>query len=642
MKTVQPNPSRSGAGLRGAGFRAAGFLGAGLLALNLLAVGQLAQPAVAGSSAPALDPAQEKTSEFGSPLIVGGVHISDLEIKRALVYGPGRNALEARKLQALMDHEIALRRHTEREGVLAEMPAPDTSAMSPDGAAAATQQHEAQVAAEVERRMLRYFADPAAIALRLASEKADFQERYPTLDHEVELQRAYTSGDWYRAQVAQTMNFDALFFPDHPDTWPALSREAIYGGSPEVDLIADYQREYERRKAVADSTGEPIVAEQEMMMALLRDFVMNALWGLAEIKTATQGIPPELAMVIDGGDWKVEIKTQDVFDEMRPYFSEQDVVETKHFLALMEATRQRMDKEGILMPEAEFQTMVSDITAQMQNSMFSMEFLALQGHGFPSQEAYNQHLRLVESLRRAWLPKLALDETGQPQAEMAAHLPIANAIMGLARAEVSVLFVSAFDFPNYRWKEKGWEWAKQRAFALRTEIDEYLGRLAADQQAREAAVAAGENHVTPPDLLPFEIWWGTLLDLNSEYWDPPLPATGKAPPAIGLKNRGRFQDEAMTRNDMKRAINESEFTHFLGNDSVVDKVFFELEPGMIGGPYLGPKGYYIIYCESRSAPTNPLRMSEERHVQMLQEDFTRKSFQRYAHESLAQVEKSGL
>ena len=69
---------------------------------------------------------------------------------------------------------------------------------------------------------------------------------------------------------------------------------------------------------------------------------------------------------------------------------------------------------------------------------------------------------------------------------------------------------------------------------------------------------------------------------------------------------------------------------------------FELEPGMIGGPYLGPKGYYIIYCESRSAPTNPLRMSEERHVQMLQEDYTRKSFQRYAHESLALTEKSGL
>jgi len=585
---------------------------------------------------------QDDASEFGAPLVVGGVRIPDLEIKRALVYGPGRNALEARKLQALMDHEIALRRVSERELIEVEMPAPDTAAMAEDAAEAARAAYEEQVAAELERRMQRYFADPAAIRARLDKEKAEFHERYPTLDHEVELQRAYASGDWYREQVAQTMNFDALFFPEHPDTWPALSREAIIGGAPEVDLIADYATQYERRKAEAEAAGTPIEPEQEMMMALLRDFVMNALWGLAQIQTATHGIPPELAMVIDGGDWRVEIATQDVFDEMRNYFSAQDVAEAKHFLALMEATRQRMAKEGLLMADSDFQTMVAEISAQMQNSMFSMQFLALQGHGFPSEEAYNAHLRLVESLRRAWVDKLQLDEAGQMQPEMAAHMPIANAIMGLAKAEIEVLFVSAFDFPNYRWKENGWAWAKDRADALRAEVDTYLARFAAEEAKRIGAIESGANYVAPDDLMPFELWWRNLLDLNSEYWDPPLPATGKAPPAIGLKNRGRFQDEAMTRNDMKRAIGESEFTHFLDNDSVVDKVFFDLQPGEIGGPFKGPKGYYIVYVESRTAPTNPLRVSNERHLQMIQEDFIRKAFQRFAHESLALTEVSGL
>lgn len=616
------------------------LLGAGALAFAGVVAGTA--PALAAPSSAPTSPRQGESSEFGAPLVVNGVRISDMEIKRALVYGPGRNALEARKLQVLMDHEIALRRSMERELVVAEMAAPDTSGMAPDGAAAATQAYEAAVQAEVDRRMQRYFANPLAVTRRLDEEKASFVERYPTLDHEVELRRAYTSGDWYREQVAQTMNFDALFFPEHPDTWPALSREAIYAGSPEVDLIEDYAREYVRRKAVADETQEPIVPEQEMMMALLRDFVMNALWGLAEIKTATQGIPPELAMVIDGGDWKAEIKTQEVFEEMRSYFAAQDVDEAKQFLALMEATRQRMETEDILMPEAEFMTMVSDITSQMQNSMFSMEFLALQGHGFPSQEAYNAHLRLVESLRRSLADKLTLDESGQVQPEMAAHLELANSIMGLARAEVEVLLVSAFDFPNYRWKENGWQQAKERAYGLRAQIDEHLQRLAADAAARDAAVAAGENYTSSDDLMPFELWWRQFIELNSDYWDPPLPATGKPPPAIGLKNWGRFQDEAMTRNDMKRAIGESEFSHFLGNDSVVDKVFFELEPGMIGGPYKGPKGYYILYVESRSAPTNPLRMSNERHLQMLQEDYVRKAFQRYAHESLALAQVSGI
>ena len=103
------------------------------------------------------------------------------------------------------------------------------------------------VAAEVAKRMERFDLDTSFVDRRLAAEKASFQERFPTLDHEVELRRAYGSGDWYRDQVRQTMEFDQLFFPEHPDSWPMLSVEAIQGGSPQVDLIADYAREFERR-----------------------------------------------------------------------------------------------------------------------------------------------------------------------------------------------------------------------------------------------------------------------------------------------------------------------------------------------------------------------------------------------------------
>lgn len=584
----------------------------------------------------------DQASEFGAPLVVGGVRISDMQIKRALVYGPGRNALEARKLQVLMNHETALRRSNEREGVLEEMPPPPTDGMAPDAAAAAKKAHSAAVDAEVERRMQRYAADMRVIDRRLDEEKTSFEERYPTLDHEVELRRAYTSGRWYREQVAQTMNFDALFFPGHPDTWPDLSRESIQAGAPQVDLLADYGKEYERRLQVSVDTDQPIVPEQEMMMGLLRDFVMNALWSLADIQTATGGIPEHLVMIVDGGDWRSEIETQDVFDEMRPYFSDDDVQEAKHFLALMEATRQRMQKDGILMSDQEFSSLVAENNVQMQGAMFNMEFLALQGHGFPSQEAFNEHLRLVESLRRSLGDSLEIDPNAPLPPDLAEHLTTANAIMGLARAEVEVLFVSAYDFPNFRWHDDGWEKARVRATGLRRMIDEYLGRLAVDAEARASAEGLGVTHTTPDDLLPFDQWWRNFLDANSDYWDPPLPVVGKSPPALGLKNKGRFQDEPMTRNDMKRAIGESEFTHFMFNDAIVDKVFFDLDPGTIGGPFKGPKGYYILFVESRTAPTNPLRMSEERHRKMLQEDYIRKAFQRYAHASLREAQVSGI
>ena len=315
-----------------------------LLTLPLLG---LAAP-IAQAAAPALTPAalaSLQESEFGEPVFVNGVRISDMAIKRFLVYGPGRNALEARKLQTLMDHEREIRVGEVREAVVAEMP--DAT--------------DEQVAAEVAERMKRFDLDMSFVERRLAAEKASFQERFPTLDHEVELRRAYGSGDWYRDQVRQTMEFDQLFFPDHPDTWPMLAVEAIQGGSPQVDLIADYAREYERRLQVSEESGEPIVAEQEMMMQLLRDFVMQALWSLAEVKTATQGIPEELAMVIDGGDWSAEIKTQDVFDEMRVAFSQQDIEDAKLCLALYEAARQRLTKDGLMTSDEDWLIMIPQL-----------------------------------------------------------------------------------------------------------------------------------------------------------------------------------------------------------------------------------------------------------------------------------------
>ncbi|MEM8712180.1 MAG: hypothetical protein AAGG01_14615, partial [Planctomycetota bacterium] len=435
----------------------------------------LATPALVSPGSPS-SVTVSQDSEFGEPVTVNGVRISDMAIKRFLVYGPGRNALDARKLQILMDHERALRVSTVREAVTEEMP----------------NLGDAEIDAEVKKRMERFNFDPAALERRLTKEKASFTERYPTLDHEVELNRAYGSGDWYRDQVRQTMEFDQLFFPDHPDTWPELSIEAIHANSPQVDLIADYGKYYEQRLQIAQETGNPIEPEQEMMMSLLRDFVMGALWTLADVKTGTQGIPEELAMVIDGGDWKAEIKTQDVYDEMRASFSEQDIEDAKLAIALMEAARQKLDAASSLMPEDEFIAMVADIRGQMEGGMFNMDFMALQGHGFPSAESYEEHLRLVESYKRMVEDKMMIGDDGALTPELQAHMPIANGIMGLAKSHADILLVSAFDFPNFKWKENGWQSAYERAYELRGQVDEYLVKIEADTKARADAAAAGE------------------------------------------------------------------------------------------------------------------------------------------------------
>ena len=586
----------------------------------------LAQADDAAPTDDATAAAADASSEFGEPVFVNGVRISDMAIKRYLVYGKGNLALSARKLQVLMDHEREVRRDEIREEILDE----------------GLELADAELEAEIDERMKRFDYDPAAVQRRLDKEKANFEERYPALDYETELRRAYTSGDWYRAQVRQTTEFDQLFFPDHPETWPDLAIEAIHQGSPQVDLVDDYRTHYERRLAVAEETGEPIEPEQEMMMSILRDFVMNALWSLAEVKTATQGIPEDLAMVIDGGDWRAEIRTEDVYQEMKDSFSPQDIADAKLALALMEAARQKLAAQDALMPKDEFRDMVADIRKQTETSMFNMDFLALQGHGFPSSEAYEQHLRLKESFRRMHEEALAQGEDGTVPAPLQDHLPVANQIMGLAKVHADTLLVSAFDFPSYEWKEEGWSKAYDRAMDLRGQIDAYIGKLAEEAERRAAAQAAGEAFEPNPDLVPFEQWWDDFLPANSDFWDPPLPVTGKGPPAYSLKNYGAFQDRPMTRNDMKRAIGESEYEHFLANDAVVDKMFGEIQQGAVGGPYRGPHGYYIIYLKSYQPPSQPLNVRREKHYGMLQEDWLRVNFREFCHEALNEATVSGV
>ena len=97
-----------------------------------------------------------------------------------------------------------------------------------------------------------------------------------------------------------------------------------------------------------------------------------------------------------------------------------------------------------------------------------------------------------------------------------------------------------------------------------------------------------------------------------------------------------------TRNDLSRDVGESYYSHFLTGDQVTDKIFFDMKPNTVAGPFQGPHGYYIVYLKSRRAPTNPLRLNDEKHVNLLKEDYLRVKFTEYAHDSLINAEIEGL
>lgn len=642
------------------------------LLLTLLPAAPLLASAPIQEAGVSVQAADDGKSIFGEPLYVNGTRISDMEIKRFLCYGKGRNALEARRLATLMQQEWELREYEFSEQMLSD----DYDGRAQDKLSEGEQQElKAAIAAE----MAHFQYSKEEYDERLKREEKSFYGRYPTLDLDTEITRAYQSSAWYREQVRQTLQFDDLFFKGLAEEWPDITREAIHAGSPTFDLVEDYAKNdilrrdywYKQRGeteaalltekfdgADLDSLGTEDRArlkglvdeehgsfeprEDEMMMGLLRDFVMSALNDLVEILTSSDGLPAHILMTVEGGGFRAELLTEDVYQEMSHAFSAHDVQEAKNCLALMAAARDALIAKDALLSDPDFKAQFAKMTDDLKNTMFQIEFLALQGHLFPSVETYYNHMLLMESYRGVIEVELTPNADGSLSAALQEHMPIANGIMGLARAQAEVMLLSAFDYPNNKWSEGGWDSALNRALDMRGQVDDYLDKLTAEAAARLEAAASGENYNPDEALKPFDRWWGELLDLNSDYWDPPLPVTGKPPPAIGLKNRGRFQSAMMTRNDMKRAIGESSYTEFLDDHFIVDEIFFSMEPGTVAGPFPGPMGYYICYLRSKRPPTNPLNPSDDRHLGMIQEDFLRKRFTQFSHACLEAADVKGL
>ena len=551
-------------------------------------------------------------SRFGNPLVVDGQHVSDLEIMRYVIYGPGRPSLELRRLNVYLDRERAVR---QEQGL-------DLATFT-----ATEEEYEHAYAHEID----------------------EFNERFPTLDLDTEIARAYRSVPMYYSMKKQTVDFDKMFFPGQPIDWPDVTKEAINQGvmvgqpegTPFIDLVADAQQGWEQRKAYAEETGEEIAHEDEMFMGLLRDYVIGVMSDLWPFETALAGLPEDILMRIYGEDPVVEIMTEEVWEEVSQYVTTKEISDTKLFLALVTAAQQKLQSEDALIPLEEFRAEMDSVANDMSDSMFSFEFLALESFQFPSVEAYRRHLWLMQSFEKSIAHTLESPKEGKLSPAMAEHLERANNIMGLGKVDAEFLLVSAFDWPNYKWKEDGGAWAEKQANELKAEIDAHLDAIEAYDNAKREAVEKGEN--IDPSLeepTPFERFWAEKLDLHSEFWDPPMPATGKAPPMQGMKLKGRFG--LQTRNDLYRQVGESPFTSYLAMGSVTDQVFFDMETGTVAGPFAGPHGFYLVYLKNRTAPTNPLRPSEPRHVDLLREDYVRRTFSQYSHDCLQELGATGI
>ena len=73
-----------------------------------------------------------------------------------------------------------------------------------------------------------------------------------------------------------------------------------------------------------------------------------------------------------------------------------------------------------------------------------------------------------------------------------------------------------------------------------------------------------------------------------------------------------------------------------------DYVFFQQPIGVVEGPFVGPWGYYLTKVLRRTPPQRPLNVRNERHVDLLREDYVKTSFIWFSHQALNEAEVVGL
>jgi hypothetical protein len=424
----------------------------------------------------------------------------------------------------------------------------------------------------------------------VAKQREDFLLRYPTLDFPTEVGRALLSVDLWREGARQALVFDKLFLPENPDEWPALSREVVieWGGP---GFFEDAKQTYEARKQKQIEEGlDEIPPDDPIFVDALRQTVLAALNDFARVETNPERLPAGVLMTVEG----VPIRIDTIYAKIEPLVTPEVLDSTKRFLVLCRLLEDDLASKEKLLGWKEFEKLFAKDSTVAQDEGLALAYrkelnkhqmLGVEVLGFPSLEAYARYQRIVKSHERVIAEELADDQ------KLAAHLPVLNQITGAAKADAEVILLSAYDFDHVRWKENGWADAKRRAEELKRQID------------------AGAD-------------WGQMLELHSEFWDPPMPEVGQKP-QFGFRFKGKWGPQ--TRNQLLNFMEESEYRIFLYGPSITDHVFFEQPLGTIEGPFKGPKGYYITRLISRTPPSRPLDLGQPVHRQIAEQHYAKVS-----------------
>ncbi len=419
--------------------------------------------------------------------------------------------------------------------------------------------------------------DEAQVADKLGKDLKEFRLKNPGVPF-WEAVRAMTghTKDAYLNQYRQTEVFNKVFFPGPAKNWPDITREAIMASAAD----GNGQQFWDNiEKTSVDENGNARELPAFWMM-LCRQWVTKQLKKWSEIRYPSDGLPPDVALSVNGVNWP----TSEAFETVRTGLFQQDVERAALEVVVREALRQDLDNNKAWLSDEEFRKEFDDYRQEYDNTPFTTEVIAVNFKGYPSLEAFRQRWRLIRSFERLIAKEINDDN-------LQAHAEKFKSFFGEGSVSVDAIQFYARDLKTGAWLPDGMAKAREHA---------------------AAALEAIKNGAT------FDAVHGE----RGEYYTTDT-------------DKGRFN--AKPYNQLRQSMRENEFTDVLIGMSVAHYAYYDAPLGKVVGPLPGSDAYWLIRVNARTPSRAAPSISDTRTRELVKQDYVAYRFMQWANEVVAKA-----
>ncbi len=431
-----------------------------------------------------------------------------------------------------------------------------------------------------QRQASEFDVSEEDVLLELEPKMNQFAVEHPGVDFWEVVRTQYgLNRETFLQQRRQAIVFDRVFFPGSPKNWPAITKEAIMSNT-NSGQGPQFMEQLEKTAEAVDEKGNPRPLP-EFWLQMMRQMVQKGLRNWSEVKYASNGLPPDVVLSVNGIEWK----TEDAFEFVRKGLFVQDLERAMQEVVVREALRQELQKAKVYIGDDEFHTRYEAYRQPYDTTPFTVEVIATKFKGYPCLEAFRARWRLISSYGDLIKEELT-DENLQAHADKRATF------FGDGNVNIDLIPFLGRDPQTFAWQPDGMKKAKDRCEAV-------FAALEKKEMTFDEALAAKGEFMTNDD------------------------------------KRGHLG--FLPLNQVKQQLRENEFSQLLDGYSIANHLFFDAEVGKTIGPIQGADSWFIARVNSRTPAKKHMDVKSERDRELVREDYIGERFMAWANEVIARA-----